>query len=407
MENERVAILSKSGKLTLVDGPKKVFLWSSKYQYLPFFTANQQEYLIISKRTGEIQHLKGPQGMFLDPREHFGMSVGDLTSVNSGEVVVVYTDENGKVTRSVVRGPASFMLGPNQWLHKFVWHGSDKNNKTRKIPGALKFSQLRSIPDQFYYNVTDVRSKDDALITIKLMVFFELENIEIMLDFTHDPIADFINNVTADIVAYVSQLTYEQFLAKTEGLNELSLYANLLRGAQRIGYKITRVVYRGYFCSDSLQRMHDNSIETRTKLRLEGESEEQKQLIEDMKVNRERERTNVLHALEKERLEHSNMLEQIALEKRLSCEKQEHEEKIKQQQAEHEMLMKQKEEEYAGEVSYLKTLREMNVDLTRYLVATNGSKPTSHMRVDLGGGEDGLTKGSTAPKLHIHQHSDH
>ena len=41
-------------------------------------------------------------------------------------------------------------------LHEFVWHGTDPVNKTRKVPGALKFTKLRVIPDQFYYNVDDV-----------------------------------------------------------------------------------------------------------------------------------------------------------------------------------------------------------------------------------------------------------
>lgn len=41
------------------------------------------------------------------------------------------------------------------------------------------------------------------------MIFFELKDIERMLDRTHDPIADFINAVTADVVTYASTLTYE------------------------------------------------------------------------------------------------------------------------------------------------------------------------------------------------------
>lgn len=98
-------------------------------------------------------------------------------------------------------------------LHTFVWHGTDPGNKTRKIPGGLKFTKLRVIPDQFYLNIDDVcnmcvcmhvhnyacvcgapqvRTKDDALITVKQMVFFELRDIETMLNQTADPIADFI-----------------------------------------------------------------------------------------------------------------------------------------------------------------------------------------------------------------------
>ena len=41
-------------------------------------------------------------------------------------------------------------------LHTFVWHGTDPGNKTRKIPGGLKFTKLRVIPDQFYLNIDDV-----------------------------------------------------------------------------------------------------------------------------------------------------------------------------------------------------------------------------------------------------------
>ena len=41
-------------------------------------------------------------------------------------------------------------------LHEFVWHGTDPNNKTRKVPGGLKFTKLRVIPDQFYLNIDDV-----------------------------------------------------------------------------------------------------------------------------------------------------------------------------------------------------------------------------------------------------------
>ena len=48
------------------------------------------------------------------------------------------------------------MLFSDSRLHEFVWHGTDPVNKTRKVPGALKFTKLRVIPDQFYYNVDDV-----------------------------------------------------------------------------------------------------------------------------------------------------------------------------------------------------------------------------------------------------------
>ena len=39
-------------------------------------------------------------------------------------------------------------------LHEFVWHGTDPENKTRLVPGLLRFTQLTIIPDHFYYNVS-------------------------------------------------------------------------------------------------------------------------------------------------------------------------------------------------------------------------------------------------------------
>ena len=70
------------------------------------------------------------------------------------------------------------------------------------------------------FQVEDVRTKDDTLLTVQLMIFFQLKDIEKMLDNTHDPIADFINAAASDVVAFCAKLTYEQFLEKTDELNQ-------------------------------------------------------------------------------------------------------------------------------------------------------------------------------------------
>ena len=66
-----------------------------------------------------------------------------------------------------------YLSEPNEWVHEFVWHGSTWQGV--KVPGALQFTKLRVIADQTYYNVDEVRTKDDTLITVKLMLFFELK----------------------------------------------------------------------------------------------------------------------------------------------------------------------------------------------------------------------------------------
>ena len=59
-----------------------------------------------------------------------------------------------------------------------------------------------------------VRTKDDALITVKLMVFFELREIETMLNKTTDPIADFIKSVTHKVLN-TCLLYYTSFYGST------------------------------------------------------------------------------------------------------------------------------------------------------------------------------------------------
>merc|ERR1719323_2887401 len=188
-------------------------------------------------------------------------------------------------------------------------HGEDPTNKTRKLKGALRFTLLRTIADQFYYNVHEVRTKDDTMITVKLMVFFQLVDINKMLDNTHDPIGDFINACCSDTIQYCSGLTYEEFVDNTSKMNNLETFEQLRDRAEMIGYKINKVVFRGFHSSDALQNMHDKAIQERTRLRLEADTEDHRQRTLDLQLVKEEERSVKERELEKEREEHERMME--------------------------------------------------------------------------------------------------
>lgn len=63
--------------------------------------------------------------------------------------------------------------------------------------------------------------------------------------------------------------------------------------SSHIGFTITKVVYRGYVASASLQATHDDAVQTRTHLRLRTEAEEQEQRLQEFKLKREKERTKL------------------------------------------------------------------------------------------------------------------
>ncbi len=49
----------------------------------------------------------------------------------------------------------------------------------------------------------------------------------------------------------------------------MNIYTKLVERANKIGFDISKVVFRGYFASPKLQLMHDKSMQTRTQLQLE------------------------------------------------------------------------------------------------------------------------------------------
>merc|ERR1712232_276671 len=130
-------------------------------------------------------------------------------------------------------------------------------------------------------------TKDDALVTVKVMIFYRLKDIDVMLKETHDPIADFINSVSSDVIEFVAGKSFEQFKAATDQLNNLNVYQQLTSRAKGIGFEVTKVVFRGYVAPDRLQKMHDDAIERRTKLALDREHEDQAQLLLDLQLDRE------------------------------------------------------------------------------------------------------------------------
>ena len=81
-----------------------------------------------------------------------------------------------------------------------------------------------------------------------------------MLDNTHDPIADFMSQTTADVLAFCANITYEQFLENSSRLSQMESFPQLVSQAESIGYTINNVVFRGLKLGEVLQKIHDEAI---------------------------------------------------------------------------------------------------------------------------------------------------
>ena len=391
-QGRRVAVWNKKGQVRLIDGPRRMFLFREVVERLKLFSAEASQYLAIRFRDGHCEHVRGPTSMWLDPVLHEQITVEEALAINAHEAVVVYTRDDGEVDRRVVHGPAVFVPTEKEWLHEFSWHGADPHGSHGKVPHGLQFTKLWTIPDQTYFDVPDVRTADDALLVVELMIFFELTDIETMLDQTHDPIADFINAVSADVIDFVGRRTFEEFKQQTESLNDLSAYANLTARASRIGYRINKVVYRGYLAGDTLQEMHDDAIQARTRLKLGAETERQEQELADLRLDREAQRAEQQQKMDREQAEHKIRLERITHDETLRALKEEQENEAAAKRRLNEIELERQKAADAERVELLSAMQGMQVDLTKYLVAQY-QNPDRLIRV----------QGEGQSQLHLHE----
>lgn len=328
-QGQKWNVCMTNGKIQSVEGPKVVCTWGDKLVRLEQVSATQSQYLWIQFLDGKADIIQGPSSVHMDSSIHKQIRVKDAVSLTESEVLVVYRDDGPApaeagatssqvVNRHVIRGPCLHVpKNASEWAHEFSWHGSvsnDPDHNGRKVKGAVKFTKMRVCPEQTYFDVENVRTKDDALVTVKVMIFYRLKDIDVMLRETHDPTADFINSVTSDVIEFVAGKSFEEFKASTDNLNSLSSYSQLTSRAKSIGFEVTRVVFRGYGAPQRLQKMHDDAIERRTKLALERENEDQEQKMQDMKLTREEERLRKRQKMEKETKAHERELQREAYE---------------------------------------------------------------------------------------------
>jgi len=432
-EGESAAVWTASGRRKIIEGPERVRLWFSHVRFLDRHVADQNQYLKIQFRDGRKEHRRGPLALFFDPCVHVEMKVMDAYKLAANEALVVYrenvqastglagrddlcatdqyesidakskatsstgkeparvNDNGAQVVRNIVRGPAVYIPGANEWVHTFSWHGSrspgGKGSKTgspgdEKHPHALQFEKLRCMPDQMYFTVRDVRTSDDAQIQIHLMIFYELVSIEKMLEASTDPIGDFINAVSADVMTFGAANTYESLLQRTSSLGDVDTFRTVQDRMREVGFRLLKVVYRGYSTSEQLQAMHDDAIAKRTKLRLQSDTAEVEQAEQAMQLRCRQERSHQEQELSLRQVDHEMSLLSLKGEQQRKLKDAEHEQRLRHVVEEAEAGVKAEALKHDEELRRYQALKEMGVDLTKYMCTVGDRLPDQHIRID-------------------------
>ncbi len=387
-EGQRVLMRRPDGTMEILVGPKKVSRFRKVFRPMQHYVAHPGEFLIARYRDGRQEHVPGPTELWFDPRIHQKITLEDALQIAAREAVVVYSrPEEGteEISRRIVNGPALFVPEPGEWLHTFSWHGSTGGSQgIEKTANSLVFQKLWLMPDQMYHDIRDVRTADDAVLTIRLMIFFELLDIEKMLETTHDPIGDFVNAATSDVVGFTGLHDFESFKQNTYQLNELETYKQLIGRAGQCGYRINKVVYRGYGAPESLQQMHNQAIEARTRLQLERANEQQAQDLENYKLDCQLNRAGKRRSEQTAEVEHELTLTQ----KKQEAERREkeawYEQLLGRRRREKEQELELQTRQHHEEREQLDALKNLGVDLTAYLTQARADRV-----IELRGGTTG------------------
>jgi molybdopterin-biosynthesis enzyme MoeA-like protein len=183
------------------------------------------------------------------------------------------------------------------------------------------------------------------------------------------------------VIAFTGHHSFDSFKKNIQQLNELETYTQLIARAAQCGFRISKLVYRGYGAPDSLQRMHDEAIESRTRLQLERATREQAQDLEDFSL----ERTLARAGRQRQEQELALAHELAASEQKRAAELKDKLERrtaareLEKADAEQSRELRQKETEV--ENVRLESLQKLGVDLTTYL-----TKNRADTRIEIAGG---------------------
>ncbi|MCI0685195.1 MAG: hypothetical protein L0Y71_24110 [Gemmataceae bacterium] len=404
-EGQRVLMRRPDGTMSVVIGPARVWIGRNIFHAMRHYVAHPAEFLIIRYRDGRQEHVVGPADIWFDPRVHQEITRQDALALAAKEAVVVYSkgrsgepsrtgEGDTMISRRIVYGPAQFTPQPGEWLHTFSWHASKGGHLgVEKVPNGLVFQKLWLMPDQMYHDVNDVRTADDAVLTVRLMIFFELADIERMLDTTHDPIGDFVNAATSDVVAFTGRHNFESFKQNVPALNELEMYRQLTARAGQCGYRINKVVFRGYGAPAALQQMHDQAIQARTKLQLDRATEQQAQDLENYRLDAQIARASKRRTEQSTELEHELELSRRRQENQLTLSQRQDEQQRQERRLEAEQQLDMRRRGDAEQREHLAVLRDMGVDLTAFLtqaradrvIELRGSAAEAHVHLEPAG----------------------
>lgn len=407
---EAMLIWNRYGETREVIGPKLVYLYCSAIRFLSRYTAGPEEFLVVTKTDGRVEHIPGPTSLFENPTLHNTVTVKSAISLSSAsECIVMHRQlpaaliktEEGFVTpmptsggqqieRLFLKGPSLVFPGVGDSILNFSW-----SSPLLSFEEKGSFSILNTAKRQVKAKgQLAFRGENKIKGIVQLLLSIQIVDVAMMVDTTNNLMSDLNDALEVDL-NHISLLAIEtiQEVSDLDVFSNLDSFPQLTNRAAEMGVHVEYVLYVGFQPDETLRHHVADLASVHAKYAKDcivNEQNQQKLAMElTAKKGRLAQEESFLTAeidMKQHYLEAEHRFKQTQLENNLVLLK-------RQESFDLEMLSNKNKES----IRSLQLLREMGVDLTKLLCRNNNSKSSSNK--PSGDDDDDSTFGLTIPTV--------
>jgi len=380
-DGEAAVVWNSRGVARTVVGPKYEYLYFSAIRFLSRVVATADEFIALRHADGTTEHIRGPARFFVNPVLHDPQHtvVKQLLRLDSPtEVLVVLREEplvegtvaaagvtsaldsaapnsarvaEGKGVRSggmsmrrlIIEGPANFMPLPSDRVVSFTWTG--------RTPSPI----LSTAPQR-----TDVKvviGEGDLTVGVTVSVLYRIADVAALHE--AGPEANIITTINfavqEDTSSLVSLTSSSDTTALRAALTDPGTYARCARDTAAFGITIMEFNVSKFQVSHALSGAEESQARLASRLRDAAAQAEHDEALATAALAAKRERAEA--------------------ERALATEAQNHELALATARHEAEANMRQQQNEEV--LQFLRELRSVDVDLTKFLCHPSGANPTA------------------------------
>ena len=403
-DGEALLIWNRKGVTREVIGPALVYLYCSAIRFLTKYTAGPEEYLVVTKTNGQIEHIPGPTSLFQNPTIHTKVSVKPAIVLNaSSECIVLHRQiplplikteegfvaaspatESQQIQRMISCGPTVVFPGVGDKVLDFHWSCSNftfEENASFQILNTAK----RQVKAKGHVSF---RGENKIKGVVYLLFTLQIDDVGKLVDSSNDLMTDLNNALEIDL-NNISLLPIEtiQEVRDLDAFGDLNTFPQMTVRANETGVKIDNVMYAGFEPDENLRHHIADLANVHAKYAKDCIVNEQNQQKLAMELSAKKDRL-----VEEEKY--------MKAEIEMKHQQLEFEHRYKQTQLENSINLRKREEEFELDMinrknkealQSLQALQELGVDLTKLLCSKATAESSLGLNIpaiDLGvGGE--------------------